>query len=268
MPVSSRVLRVFALLGLVFVTQFALGACSTAPNQTPYRETPSGPVGPADIDLLTKVRQAGLWEMPAGNMAMTKSQNARVREIGMTLMVDHGRIDAETRRVAGVLGVPLPDVPNDDQQGWLGELTNAKTGAEFDPIFANRLRYAHGLVFNAIAQVRAGTRNDVVREYASLANQAVLRHITLLESTGLVDYTRLPEASMGSSGVTYDLNVRDVALGIAAVTAEILVIVFVVLRLRRKNRQIRTPKPPPLPDESIPEFGPEERPRPVFAKRS
>lgn len=67
-----------------------------------------------------------------------------------------------------------------------------QTGARFDRTFANRLRAAHGKVFGAIAAVRAGTRNETIRSFAQHTNQVVMRHITLLESTGLVDYEDLP----------------------------------------------------------------------------
>jgi predicted outer membrane protein len=153
--------------------------------------TPSGPLGPADRDLLVKVRLAGLWEAPAGRLAQDHAQSGRVKEVGEHLEHDHVALDEQVRAVAAKLGVPLPEVPGAEQQGWLTELTG-KYGADFDATFANRLRAAHGKVFAAIATVRAGTRNDTVREFATTANSVVMKHMTLLESTGLVDYPALP----------------------------------------------------------------------------
>jgi predicted outer membrane protein len=149
------------------------------------------PVGPADIDLLVKVRLAGLWEMPAGQMASTKGVAPRVREIGTMIATQHGQLDALVLAAAAKVGVPLPSQATTDQLGWLAEMERAE-GAEFDQVFVDRLRSAHGKVFPVIADVRAGTRNDVVRELAQQANNFVLNHLTYLESTGLVDYPRLP----------------------------------------------------------------------------
>src|SRR5256885_12703228 len=39
------------------------GAAALPPG---YTMTASGPFGPPDLDLIVKVRQASLWEMPAG----------------------------------------------------------------------------------------------------------------------------------------------------------------------------------------------------------
>jgi predicted outer membrane protein len=151
----------------------------------------TGPVGPADRDLLVKVRLAGLWEMPAGQMAVAKGTFPRVRAVGAEISAQHGQLDDLVRKAAATVGVPLPSQPNADQLGWLAEMERA-SGADFDHVFVDRLRAAHGKVFPVIADVRSGTRNDVVRELAQEANDYVLNHLTLLESTGLVDYARLP----------------------------------------------------------------------------
>lgn len=81
----------------------------------------------------------------------------------------------------------LPNQPNAQQQGWLQELTEA-SGDTYQRKFVNLLRVAHGKVFSVIAQVRDSTRNTLIRQLASDANQTVLDHITMLEATGLVDF--------------------------------------------------------------------------------
>jgi hypothetical protein len=43
-----------------------------------------------------------------------------------------------------------------------------------------------------VAAVRAGTRNDMVRSFAETAVTVVMKHMALLESTGLVDFGALP----------------------------------------------------------------------------
>lgn len=167
--------------------------------ETPVSDTPSGPVTAADRDLVVKVRLAGLWEMPAGQMAVEKGANKRVQEVGRMIAEQHSRLDGLAREAASKLNIPLPDEPNADQQTWLGEMRRA-SGAEFDQVFIDRLRAAHGKIFPAIASIRSGTRNDVVRKLAQEANQFVLTHLTLLESSGLVDYGALPQPPDPAAG--------------------------------------------------------------------
>jgi len=152
-----------------------------------------GEVSDADRDFVTKVRLAGLWEIPAGDMAQERSKNPRIKEIGKEIAGQHKVLDQLTRDAAGKLKIDLPNAPNSDQQGWLGEMRDA-TGPDFDQIYIARLRAAHGKIFPAIATIRASTRNDTVRLLAQRANQFVMTHMTLLESSGIVDFKGLPTA--------------------------------------------------------------------------
>src|SRR3954454_16670876 len=170
-------------------------AVPTAPPVPPDTQLSGGngvgAVTPADRDFVTKVRLPGLWEIPAGNMAQQRSDSAKIKEIGKTISEQHVLMDQLAIEAAAKVGVALPNDPTNEQQAWLNEMKNAR-GQEFDQIYTDRLRAAHGKIFPAIANIRAGTRNDVVRRLAQQANQFVMTHLTLLESSGLVDYWPLP----------------------------------------------------------------------------
>jgi len=145
-----------------------------------------GPLTAADRDLIVRVRLAGLWELPAGQQAVERAPSQAIKEAGDHLIVGHTDLDKRVRIVAAQLGVELPNQPNEQQQGWLQEMT-AATGAEYEYKFVNLLRASHGKIFATIAEVRAGTQNDVIRRHATQANQTVLDHMNVLEDTGLVD---------------------------------------------------------------------------------
>ena len=69
---------------------------------------------------------------------------------------------------------------------WMDDISS-RTGADYDRVFVQRVREAHGIVLPVIAAVRIGTRNDMVRAFAELADAFVSRHCQYLESTGLVE---------------------------------------------------------------------------------
>ncbi|MEC3982832.1 hypothetical protein QMK34_47265, partial [Amycolatopsis sp. H20-H5] len=50
---------------------------------------------------------------------------------------------------------------------------------------------AYGSLFGLASQVRASTRDDDVRAFAQAAVDTFLRHMTLLESTGVAETTSL-----------------------------------------------------------------------------
>lgn len=162
-------------------------------------ETEEPELSAAEIDLVVKVRLAGLWEIPASKMAMTKGVAPRVRQIGQMIASQHVRLDALDRAAAKELGVALPDRPTAQQLRWLDEMADA-SGTEFDDIFVQRLRAAHGNIFPAIGVIRSSTENETVRKLAQSANAFVLTHLTLLESTGLVRYDELPKAAAPATG--------------------------------------------------------------------
>ena len=162
-----------------------LAAGVAAAEDGPATDTSWGPMTAADRDLLVRVKLAGLWEIPAGDMAQTRSTDQRVKAVGRVLAADHRRLNAEVAVAARKLQVTLPDRPILSQQGWLDEMTSER-GKAFDGTFANRLRTAHGVVFTIIAEVRDSTRNTMVRAFATEANEVVEKHMSLLESTGMV----------------------------------------------------------------------------------
>ncbi|MFB9907212.1 DUF4142 domain-containing protein [Allokutzneria oryzae] len=184
-----RRMVVAALLGL----SLSVIASANAQAQTQ-------PLEASDREMVEKVHLACLWEIPTGQQAAERGSSELVRDVGKHIADDHLALDEAVRQVAEQLGVALPDRPSAEQQAWMAEIT-AKTGIEYDRTFANRIRAAHGTVFSLVADVRASTRNDVVRALAQRAVTTVLQHMTLSESTGLVQSTSLVAQTNAGSTV-------------------------------------------------------------------
>ncbi|MER7757711.1 DUF4142 domain-containing protein [Kitasatospora sp. NPDC097643] len=207
LPVVSRLPRSFATLliivamvltaaALVYPVTKSVGAYRSAPvsdDQTVV-QTPTGPLTALDRDFVKRVRLAGLWEIPAGRMALEKGTSAEVRTAGQHLVQGHTDLDKAVLTAARILSLDVPTEPSAQQQGWLRQL-DAAQGGEFDELFANILRSAHGQVFAVVAQVRAGTQNSTVRELANTANSTVLDHMNVLEDTRLVKFDKLAAPS-------------------------------------------------------------------------
>ncbi|MFF3209077.1 DUF4142 domain-containing protein [Streptomyces sp. NPDC002886] len=155
--------------------------------------TAFGPLTPQDREFVRKVRLAGLWELPAGRQAQERGTRRSVRTAGEHLVEGHTELDRRVVEVGEALGVELPDRPSGQQQAWLDQLDRAQ-GATYEKLFVQLLRRAHGKVFTLVAQVRAQTRNSVVRELATDANTTVLDHIAVLEASGLVDFEGLADS--------------------------------------------------------------------------
>lgn len=166
----------------------------------------------ADMTLLNGVRQAGLWEIPAGQMAAQKGSTERVRQVGQMIANQHVQLDQLTVDAANKLGATLPATPTAQQQGFLTQLQAAK-GLQFDQMFVAFLRGTHGFIFPVISAVRASTHNEVVRKLAAQASIFVMHHMQMLESTGLVQYTKLPPAAMSAQQNLYANSTAEAVAG-------------------------------------------------------
>jgi predicted outer membrane protein len=247
-----RVLRravLVTVLMAVTVSVIQSWAAGT-PGTGGWVQTEFGPLGPADRDLLVKVRLAGLWEGPTGQQAQQQASSAEVQELGEILAGEHAELDRQVREVADQLGVLLPSAPNAEQLGWM-EKISASTGSEYDRLFVQLLRQAHGTVLPVIAEVRSGTRNALIREFAGTADEFVSRHIGHLEATGLVDYAGLPEPPSPGllSGAAGPLDL--VVPGLVFLAA-LLGAAGIVAAVRRAGPDPRRPERARLPLAAIP----------------
>ncbi|MFP5068913.1 DUF4142 domain-containing protein [Pseudonocardia nantongensis] len=188
-PLRWSILIALAAVAAVALAQSWVGTPSASGQG--WTQTQWGPLGPADRDLLEKVRLAGLWEGPTGQQGEQQASAPAVRDVARKVGVEHHELDTQVRATAEQLGVLLPSRPSDQQIGWMNDLT-ARTGTDYDRQFVQILRGAHGSVLPLITEVRVGTRNELMRRFATQADAYVTRHIGYLESTGLVDYSSLP----------------------------------------------------------------------------
>ncbi|MFD5519303.1 DUF4142 domain-containing protein [Streptomyces sp. NPDC127066] len=177
------------LAALVYPTMLGFQTASSAQTRV-IADTQWGPLTEGDRDFVVKVRAAGLWEYPLGEIALKKGSTAAMREAGKHLIVGHARLDDLDRKVAIQLNITLPNQASPQQQQFVAT-SAALSGKEFDRTTANILRVTHGSIFSVIAKVRANTNNSLVRELADLANDTVLDHITVMEKTGTIDFAQV-----------------------------------------------------------------------------
>lgn len=179
-------------------------AISNTPINTPtdgWTLSPWGPLRPADRDLVVKVWQTGLYAESTGRQAQRQASSAQIRTTGMRIATEYGDLDKQVLLAAKKLDVPLPNQPDAQQQTWTRELSRL-SGPYFDQIFIQQLRYTLGGILPIIADVRANTRNHLIRSVVVAATVLVNQHMEFLEHTGLVDYSALSKPSPYTAGIS------------------------------------------------------------------
>ncbi|MER5602269.1 DUF4142 domain-containing protein [Streptomyces sp. NPDC002265] len=174
------------LAGLVYPSMFGLNTAASSTDRV-IAQTQWGPLTESDRDFVVKVRAAGLWEYPVGQIGLQQGTSKAVITASQHLIDGHAALDTTCRKIAPMLNITLPNIASPQQEGFVSTL-KADSGAEFDTDFANILRMTHGSIFNTVAKIRSTTKNTLVRALADQANDTVLDHITVMEKTGLVDF--------------------------------------------------------------------------------
>jgi predicted outer membrane protein len=168
-----------------------IAATAVPPTTQALTDNQYGPLSAADVKLMTLVQQTSIREIELSQWALQRSSNPQVRAAAQMIVTQHVQLQKEDIAAAAKVGVTLPDRPAEDMQVGIDRMQQ-ETGKTFDDDYANTLRQAHGEALILIAQVRADSRNSVVRPLADSANDFIKMHINVLEKTGDVDYSQLP----------------------------------------------------------------------------
>jgi predicted outer membrane protein len=171
---------------LAYPSMLGLDTVSSAQDRI-IAQTQWGPLTEQDRDFVVKVRAAGLWEYPLGQIGLRKGTTKEVKTASAHLVDGHAALDASCRQIAPMLNITLPNVASPQQVSFVNQI-DSQSGQAFDSAFANILRTTHGSIFNTVAKIRSTTKNSLVRQLADQANNTVLDHITVMEQTGLVNY--------------------------------------------------------------------------------
>ncbi|MFG3505442.1 DUF4142 domain-containing protein [Streptomyces sp. NPDC047821] len=169
---------------LVFPLWSYADRSGTPPDRLAAGSVPTrwGPLSAADRDFVVRVRLAGLWALPAAQQAAGRAPSRAVETAGRHLADDHTYLGVRVRDVAARLRLPLPTQPTAEQGGRLERLTGTH-GPAYGSVFATLLREEHGALFSAAAEIRATTRNSLVRALADDAVRRLLGDLTALETS-------------------------------------------------------------------------------------
>lgn len=178
-------LTLAVLLALLAAAFPATGIAFAIQNGRTVQPPNANTIDSRDREFLMAIRFANLWEIPMSKLALERGTTKEVKDAANTMLTDHTKLNTAVEGLADRFGVALPSQASSSTQAWMAEISG-KQGQDFDQTFVDRFRGAHGSVFQLIAEVRAGTRNSTILDFATQANNVVMTHMTLLERTGYV----------------------------------------------------------------------------------
>lgn len=142
-------------------------------------------IEPSDRELLVLLTQHSLWQKPASRESSDRARDAKVRKVAGQLAAEHTQMTQAVTEAARQIGVDLPVEPTTEQKSWATAISSS-SGEELDDMYTNLSRAADGSLITQVAHARATTKSLPARIASQTALTLLLKHMLLLEGTGLV----------------------------------------------------------------------------------
>jgi putative membrane protein len=153
--------------------------------------TPAGAQPPmSPRDFLSAAAQSDQYEIEAGRVALTQSENGRVRAFAQQMVDDHTRTGEALREAARASGLPPPpSAMSGDQQKMLSAL-QSMTGADLDRTYATQQVNAHTAALVTEQAYAAAGSDPNLRKVAQSGAPLIEHHLGM---------ARQMKASLGGS---------------------------------------------------------------------
>jgi putative membrane protein len=143
------------------------------------KDTPST-LNTQDRAFFDSAAVSNLFEIELSNLALTKAQNASVKQYGQQMVNDHTLQTANLRQLASSKGVTLPTALPPAKQNLRSQLAGL-SGTQFDSVYMNIQVISHQqTVINFQAEINNGQDADV-KNFASTNLPAIQHHLEMAE---------------------------------------------------------------------------------------
>lgn len=143
-------------------------------------DTGGGGISAADAAFLQAAHQGNLTEITAGVDAARGATTSCVKRVGVVLVSDHRKLDADIAALAARLDVPLPTTPNASQRGQLAKVEAEAGTAAFDPAWRKMQEAGHRATLQLIDKELASGSNAEVLAVARAARPVIALHLGLV----------------------------------------------------------------------------------------
>jgi len=97
---------------------------------------------PAPSAFVKMAAQAGMAEVEAGKVALSKSKDPQIRSFAQRMVNDHGSANLELASLAKAKGIEAPQRLDAEHQAMVDSL-RAKSGADFDAAYSQHMNMDH-----------------------------------------------------------------------------------------------------------------------------
>lgn len=130
----------------------------------------------ADKAFLVEAYSGTKMEVQLGNYAAANAASAAVKQFGRMMVADHTKADSAITIIARVKAIVIPNVPGNEHQQHITELTKKK-GAEFDKDYMELMVEDHEEDIRKFEKASKDASDPDIKEFATKTLPVLRKHL-------------------------------------------------------------------------------------------
>jgi len=144
----------------------------------------SAMVAQRDRDFITDVAASGIYEVQAGQKAVAKASDPKVKDLGQHMIDDHSKVNKQLMALAQQKGLHVSNSATDaDHVALLGKL-DGLNGSEFDREYLQQQAAEHQKAIDKFQTAANSGADRDVRDFAAATLPSLREHLAMI-NTGL-----------------------------------------------------------------------------------
>jgi putative membrane protein len=132
-------------------------------------------------EFAVNAADAGMMEVQAGSLALTKASSANVKEFAQSMIDDHAKANEELKALAQGKNISLPPSLSDKCQKKYNDLME-KSGNDFDKAYAELMVKDHKDVVDMFKKASDNAKDQDLKNWAIEKLPALQHHLEMAEA--------------------------------------------------------------------------------------
>lgn len=133
-----------------------------------------------DAKFATDAFNGGMVEVEMGKLALRKAHGESVRNFAKMMVEDHGKANAELRRLAKAKNITLPEAIDADHHNKIDDL-DKNEGAKFDKAYAQAMIDGHKKTLDLMNKEAKDGRDPDLKAFAAKTAPIVQMHLNKIK---------------------------------------------------------------------------------------
>jgi len=134
-----------------------------------------------DTKFVLAVADAGMFEVEAGTLALTKGATQKVKNLGQMMVNDHSKANAELKVIAASKNIAIAATLGANSQSKLSDLS-AKSGKDFDIAFTSLMVSDHKDAISAFKKESTEGKDPEFKSWAAGKLSTLEHHLQMAKS--------------------------------------------------------------------------------------